>query len=335
MGCLASKPDATAAVPAGAGSPRAPDADTKDTRAAAAKNAFATVDKSGDGKVSMPEAKKALEAAFPKLGKYVAKAFLASDDDGSFYLDREEYEAVHTCLASFAAVDTSADGKVSAMEAKAALAAEFAAVTIPTTFFLTSDADGDFYLSLPELVGLRQSVATYADADKSGGKVSMPEAKKMLVARFPRRANTVAEFFLAADETKDFYLSLVEFSSLMRTFASFTKADRSGDGKVSLPEAKKAVANDFGEGPLKKLTALFMEYDGKGGDFYLQPKEYYARIRRLRRRGLRNRDIALVLLARPGGGHGRGGGECALARPLAKRRVSPPNKEKVGGRVTD
>ena len=64
------------------------------TRAAAAKDAFATVDKSGDGKVSMPEAKKALEAAFPKLGKYVAKAFLASDDDGSFYLDREEYEAV-------------------------------------------------------------------------------------------------------------------------------------------------------------------------------------------------------------------------------------------------
>lgn len=68
---------------------------------------------------------------------------------------------------------------------------------------------------------MRQSVAAYADADKSGdGKVSMPEAKKLLVARFPRRANTVAEFFLAADETKDFYLSL-EFSSLMRTFASF------------------------------------------------------------------------------------------------------------------
>jgi len=279
MGCSSSKPGATAAQKQ-AGAPEQagpPDADTKDTRAAAAKDAFATVDKSGDGKVSMPEAKKALEAAFPKLGKYVAKAFLASDDDGSFYLDREEYEAVHACLASFAAVDTSADGKVSAMEAKAALAAEFAAVTIPTTFFLTSDADGDFYLSLPELVGLRQSVAAYADADKSGdGKISMPEAKKLLVARFPRRANTVAEFFLAADETKDFYLSLVEFSSLMRTFASFTKADRSGDGKVSLPEAKKAVANDFGEGPLKKLTALFMEYDGKGGDFYLQPKEYYA-----------------------------------------------------------
>ena len=117
MGCSSSKPDATAAQKQ-AGAPEQagpPGADTKDTRAAAAKDAFAAVDKSGDGKVSMPEAKKALEAAFPKLGKYVAKAFLASDDDGSFYLDREEYEAVHTCLASFAAVDTSADGKVSAM----------------------------------------------------------------------------------------------------------------------------------------------------------------------------------------------------------------------------
>ena len=56
MGCSSSKPDATAAQKQ-AGAPEQagpPDADTKDTRAAAAKDAFATVDKSGDGKVSMP-----------------------------------------------------------------------------------------------------------------------------------------------------------------------------------------------------------------------------------------------------------------------------------------
>ena len=106
--------------------------------------------------LQVPEAKKALEAAFPKLGKYVAKAFLASDDDGSFYLDREEYEAVHACLASFAAVDTSADGKVSAMEAKAALAAEFAAVTMPDHLLLDVRCRRRF---LPLLAGARRVAA--------------------------------------------------------------------------------------------------------------------------------------------------------------------------------
>ena len=86
---------------------------------------------------------------------------------------------------------------------------------------------------------------------------------------------------------------------------SFTKADRSGDGKVSLPEAKKAVANDFGEGPLKKLTLRFSWSTTERGDFYLQPKETMRCIRRLRRRGLRNRDMGcggahtLSLLGRP------------------------------------
>ena len=59
------------------------------------------------------------------------------------------------------------------------------------------------------------------------------------------------------------------------------KAVMGGSYKEIEERLQTAIHLSFGlkaalPGPLKKLTALFMEYDGKGGDFYLQPKEYYA-----------------------------------------------------------
>ncbi len=72
---------------------------------------------------------------------------------------------------------------------------------------------------------------------------------------------TVNEFFMAADESQDFYLGPKEFGALMRTVASFNKSDRSGDGKVSLPEAKKGMARDFAaELQGESITSLFMEF---------------------------------------------------------------------------
>ena len=254
---------------------------TKDPRAPKAAEAFKAIDKSGDGKISMPEAKAALTAEFPELGKEVSKAFILADGDGDFYLDAHEWLQLHACLATFSKVDRNGDGQVSLMEAKRAFTEEFKDLNIkevPSSFFLAADESGDFYFSLQELIGLRASLAAYADADQSGdGKVSMPEAKKIFLSKFSeKKAKTVTAFFMAADESGDFYLSLPEFTALMRTISAFVKADKSGDNKVSIDEAKKAFLKDFAQ--VKSTMEKLLD---ELADSSLGPKAFYALYKKL------------------------------------------------------
>ena len=53
-----------------------------------------------DGKLSMMEAKRLMMEAFPTLRMHISQAFVDTDEDGSFYLDRAELAALTHSLES-------------------------------------------------------------------------------------------------------------------------------------------------------------------------------------------------------------------------------------------
>ena len=106
----------------------------------------------------------------------------------------------------------------------------------------------------------------------------MPEAKRALQRAGVAPALKINKFFMAADVSNDFYLSFKEYTMLSRVVQAFALADRSGDGKVSLPEAKRVLGRMFASAK-SKLTSLFVAYTTD--DFYLDAREFYKLFQKL------------------------------------------------------
>jgi len=238
---------------------------------------YAKVDTSGDGQISMPEAKKALVGAYPQLDKQINTAFVDADVDvaGDFYLNMREFTSLHAALRAYAKIDASGDGKISMPEAKKAMLSLYPQLDKSINIaFVDADKSGDFYLSMREYAALHGSLSAFAKAAGADGKISMPEAKKVLMKVYPELDKQINTAFVDADDSGDFYLDMREFASLHSALETYAAVDTSGDGKLSMPEAKKALVKSY---PVMKavINSAFVAADDSGdGDFYLSMREF-------------------------------------------------------------
>merc|ERR1712070_578031 len=100
----------------------------------------------------------------------------------------------------------------------------------------------------------------------------MPEAKKCLMKVYPELNKQINTAFVDSDASGDFYLDMREFAELHSVLEEYAAVDTSGDGKLSCPEAKKALVKRY---PVLKdnINSAFVDAD-KSGDFYLSMREF-------------------------------------------------------------